>query len=120
MAKLSKLQKTILALAAEAREQRHGNGVDVYYSQILAEAFGFPHKCDRYPHVPCRWVGGQHFSRTEIGERRYDAAAASVSRAVRRLEQRGLVTVYVGRSCRWSGVALTDEAVKTEEKFPES
>ena len=112
-AKLSTLQRSILRMAYE----RHGRGrreknptpVDLYYAEILAEHFGFPVSW----YDPASHPGSHHFSRSEIGPRTYDAAQASLSRAVRRIEQRGLVTVYNGVISRWTGLALTDHAVRT-------
>jgi hypothetical protein len=52
--------------------------------------------------------GSNHFDREEIGRSRYDTAHASLSRAVRRLEARGLATRYTGAGSRWSGLRLTD------------
>jgi hypothetical protein len=91
--------------------QEQPSPVDLYYAEILTELFGFPTLTD--PAQP----GSQHFNRTQIGIREYDAAAASLSRSVGRLERRGLVTVYHGTTSRWTGVTLTDQAVKTMESF---
>jgi DNA-binding MarR family transcriptional regulator len=51
--------------------------------------------------------GSHRFDLEEIGAGRYDAAQASVSRAARRLEARGLVERYVGAVSRWAGLRLT-------------
>lgn len=104
VAKLSKLQRAILSMAYE-RHGRVGNGVDLYYAEILAEYFRFPALSD--PSKPGSW----HFSRAWIGPAEYDAAQASLSRAVRRLETRGLVTVYTGAISRWTGLSLTTEGL---------
>jgi hypothetical protein len=52
--------------------------------------------------------GSHRFDREQIGRDRYGAAHASVSRAVRRLEARGLVERYAGTVIRWAGLRLTD------------
>lgn len=112
--KLSKMQRAILAMAHSRRGQSRRNNVELYYAEILCEWFGFPSRTD--PRRP----GDQHFSRAEIGPQVYDAAQASLSRAVRRLEARGLVTVYHGVYCRWAGLALTDEGVRTAADLRQS
>lgn len=121
--RLSRLQREILRLADDKRQHREAVNtgadlpqsqpfrlthptVDLFYAEILVHAFGFPAKRST-------GLSGQHFSRAEIGAQRYNAAQASVSRAVRRLEGRGLVTVYSGAYAGWTGLSLTDEAVKT-------
>jgi hypothetical protein len=59
--------------------------VDLYYAEVLAVYFGFP--VTWWPDRSLREVQGSHrFDREAIGCARYDAAQASLSRAVRRLE----------------------------------
>ncbi len=113
--KLSKLQKQILALALgnKLREERAfdmGSGADVFYSEILATVYGFP--LER----PLREVagdfagmrtGGHRFDPKRIGKARYNAAQAAVSRAVLRLESRGLVLWARSVCSHWSGCDLT-------------
>lgn len=55
--------------------------------------------------------GNQWFERSVIGTERYAAAQASLSRAVRRLEARGLVTSHQGSDSRWAGVRLTGDGM---------
>lgn len=100
---ISPLQRTILVIAD--RNKRNGTGAeseskggDVLYWEVLVEHFGWtPKHRDRY--------GVLKFSPAEIGEARYNAALASVSRAMWRLGQRGLLTCKQGRA--WSGGDLT-------------
>ena len=53
--------------------------------------------------------GLQSFSPQEIGEPRYRATMASLSRSCRRLQERGLVTCLVGAGSHWSCVQITDK-----------
>jgi hypothetical protein len=96
---------------------RGAGSIDVYIAEILHEHFGFPLKDRSYGWRKERgerpgW--GQIFSMTEIGEKRYRSAQVSTSRAVGRLQARGLVK-------RWysdhAGLSLTDEGVKTAEEL---
>lgn len=118
---LSTLQKTILRLALEGRDyetlrprepNNRWNGVDVYTAEIFAVAFLGNHDsvATRKEWADC--PGAQKFSLREIGEKEYRAAKASISRAIRRLEERGLVTASVGAFSRWTGVALTEAGLK--------
>jgi hypothetical protein len=106
-AKLSKLQRSILTLAYERRDRDR----PLYYAEILAEVFDFP--VSYYADSLAENPGSQHFSRERIGAGRYDAAQASLSRAVRRLADRGLVEIVVAAYSRWTGLSLTEEAVKS-------
>ena len=101
---LSPLQQVILETAARNRSVSDDRPTDVYAAEILVSYFGFP--LTRSYH-PARGYIGQHFSRTEIGARRYDAAQASLSRAMRRLETRGLIERVQGAYALWSGANLT-------------
>jgi hypothetical protein len=113
------LQRFILAEA----EKRHmlgqlrkiptmSNGVvirdsraDLYVSEILQGYFGWK------PLSPIRMEGGErnigyHFSRRRIGEATYRKVMATLSRSIRRLEERGLVE-YVKGYCAWTAVVIT-------------
>jgi hypothetical protein len=114
--KLSKLQKQILALALENRvregrafESHHG--ADVFYSQILAEVYGFqttwPLRRTHGEHAGQRICGQHLFDPATIGEGRYNAAQAAISRAMARLESRGLVRRLCGHISHWAGCDLT-------------
>ncbi len=84
---------------------------DVSYHEILAGYFGFP--VARYADEPSgAHPGTRRFDREEIGRARYDAAQASLSRAVRRLEARGLVGGRPAGAIRRPGVKLTDTGLE--------
>lgn len=104
-AKLSKLQKSILRIAL----RNHLAGKDrVYYSEILSEHYGFEIK-NRLDNC------GQHFSRREIGAKRYSSAQAALSRAMRRLEDRGLIDCISGVA-KWTAARLTLRGIETANK----
>ena len=108
---MSELQKTILRLALTNCERRDRiTGADVYYREVLADYFGFAdHRAvNRRGSETIRANFGQSFNRKAIGSRRYQAAQAALSRAMRRLARRGLVTCLTGEHSRWSGANLTD------------
>lgn len=94
--KLSKLQRYILT-EAMARELHYPIVLHHYFGLPLRE--GVPRKIDD----PCGW----HFSAKAIG---YRSAKASLSRAVRRLEGRGLIT-------RGWGVTLTPEGIAVAKRL---
>jgi hypothetical protein len=100
---LSPLQRRILQLAHDNREagrsKRRGTA-DVYAAEIYAEVYGFP----TLPGADVRNPARQTFSREQIGAQEYHAAAASVSRALRRLADRGLLTRHDGAG---AGARLT-------------
>lgn len=139
---LSDLQRTILRLAYENRQAppepdrqpewakamfgpAQSNGIDVYYSEILVNGFGFPLRRWRRDEglsdrtVARRRFTGQKFAMTEIGNKRYASAQAAVSRAFARLERRGFVELYSGAYARWSGAKLTDAGVEIAKSLPE-
>jgi len=117
---LSELQKSILRLAYRNRQKREQN-VDLYHAEVLHEHFGWP--ISNHP----RWQPEKgerprgywrHFSMREIGEARYRKTQASLSRAVSRLERRGLLER--GRANGWSGdgyafLNLTNEGLRVAE-----
>jgi hypothetical protein len=120
---LSPLQRTILVLAYDnwEREGRttRSEGCDCYYYEVLQRVWGFENRWAHLPHrTPERW----HFRQRQIPYGRYNAALASLSRAVRRLAQRGLVTRHRGTSWRgtWAGVKLTVVGVPVAERLWES
>ena len=101
---LSKLQTTILVTALANREARSdGRHVDVYYDEVLIAFYGWPARL-----VWGRRANGQHFNVAEIGKRKYDAGNAALSRAMIRLEHRGLITRHRGAYAGWSGAKLTE------------
>ena len=101
---LSDLQKTILGLALENHDNHDGvdgaKGVDVIYSEILVKHFGWKGNTrDRYGK---RIYSFTVFDRAAIGAKAYASAEAAVSRAVLRLQQRGLAVAIHG-IVRWAG-----------------
>jgi hypothetical protein len=109
--KLSKLQKRILAIAFK-NKQREGrafnsdSGADVFYAEIMSEVFHFR------PQKPCpltlrKLTPSPIFSPTEIGRSRYSSAQVAISRAVLRLQIRGLVESKRFKHSNWAGCNLT-------------
>jgi len=93
--RFSKLQRFILTRAATADDY-------LLRSEILAEFWGWK------PVSPIRGPEGKragrfHFSRRQIGEKRYASVMASLSRACRHLQERGLIEQLEGLS----GIGLT-------------
>jgi hypothetical protein len=128
--KLSKLQKQILALALanrvrEGRDEK-SNGADLFYSQILAEVYGFPTTYPlrlgaEHPYHPGMRICGQHvFDVGEIGKGRYNAAQAAISRAMARLQSRGLVIGQCGVTAHWSGCNLTVDGMELAKRLTQT
>jgi hypothetical protein len=70
-----------------------------------------------------RDIHGKKFEMADIGRERYNAAQAAVSRAMARLEQRGLVTRVCGGYSHWAGINLTPAGVavvQTVKSQPDS
>ncbi|MDY7107509.1 MAG: hypothetical protein SYC29_02630 [Planctomycetota bacterium] len=104
---LSDLQKTILSLALNGRRSSRYRGADLIRAEILESYYGWEHS-----YVPQR-LSGIRFSRAAIGEKKYNSAQVAVSRAVQRLERRGLI-----RLSTWpQGILLTDTGVKAAEEL---
>jgi hypothetical protein len=104
---LSQLQRQILRLALDK-----GADVTLWRAELLAACFGFQPK-------PVRLYGsndltkpGQHFSPQQVGVARYRSAQVSLSRAVRRLEDRGLVAMWEGVYASRRGLQLTPAGVE--------
>jgi hypothetical protein len=132
---LSELQQSILRLAyrnrlerldriAESEPGSHEyrvytqgvHSVDLYYAEVLREHFGWDVRGWWDPEREPRPKRGQNFSMREIGERRYRSAQTSLSRAVVRLETRGLVE---RRQHYLAGLDLTDQGVEEAKKLRE-
>jgi hypothetical protein len=116
--RLSSLQKRILAMAQTNHIQEHRTvqqtkGADLYYSEIMAVIYGFPsNKLWETEWGSGKLTGernhsGQKFNRQAIGLARYNAAQAAISRALHRLEARGLVVCVRGAYNTWHGCSLT-------------
>jgi hypothetical protein len=116
---LSNLQRFLLA--ESNRRPR------LYYADVLRHYFGFRPAAKMEYHKPreadpaftrgdpSSWEdggqlhcpGGQKFRPRDIGVRRYRSALASLSRACRRLQSRGLVELICGGYSHWAGVEIT-------------
>jgi hypothetical protein len=114
--KLSNLQHQILLLALRNRQSPipHRGG-RLYHAEILHECFGWAIDSGLRNLKSIREMCGYAFSECGKGKG-YNAAHASVSRSVRRLEQRSLVIRLNGYS-RWAAVELTDLGVKVAESL---
>lgn len=117
---LSDLQRAILVVALRFRPRRLESEhwvVDAFTFELLEEGFG-------WKSLPDSKFGGRHFDKGKIGVEAYEAAHAALSRAIRRLEERGLVK-RIGRDSRpasvrglaISGVILTPKGVKEAESL---
>jgi hypothetical protein len=111
VAGLSKLQRWILDHAYQNRLAEHrdekSKGADLYYGEVLAGFYGFAYEHPRNPEMDTRDVFYGHvFQPDVIGRSRYNAAQAAVSRAMTRLEQRGLVVVLRSVYSHWAGISL--------------
>ncbi len=94
-------------------------GADLYSYEVLADFFGF----SEMPRVQCngepcklrnpegkRTAGDKHFNVEKIGKARYNAAQAAVSRAFKRLAERGLLFHgYAGVHLTKSGFIEADK-----------
>ncbi len=104
---LSPLQKTILQLAYE-NQGRQTPQTDVTYSEILVKYFGWELVDNSPSWASMPWYQ-QSFSKNDIGQAEYGRAMASVSRAVKRLQERGLIEkTHSLRAGGWSGANLTE------------
>lgn len=110
---LSPLQQTILRIAYDNRRQEgrtaQSPGADCYYYEVVQQVWKFE---NRWAGMAQRTQERWHFRQRPLGAR-YRAALVSVSRSVRRLVERGLVTHQRGKAWRgtWAGVKLTDGGV---------
>jgi hypothetical protein len=110
--RLSPLQRWILDHAHQNRLAEHrddlSRGADLYYKEVLAGFYGFPYEHYANPASdPLRAsLANKRFKPYVIGRQKYNSACAAVSRAVTRLERRGLVVVLHGAYSHWAGVSL--------------
>jgi len=79
-------------------------------TQVLLEIYDWPLVEN------CFSVAAHNFDRNEVGKREYDQAMVTVSRAVRRLQARGLVTRFKSRHA-WSGISLSLAGVEVSEQL---
>jgi hypothetical protein len=131
---LSELQRSILTLALHNRfaEGRcdGSNGCDVYLPEILAVHFKWPLAYEGTPTDIRRDRDGDDdnkdggiysasqpwFSKAMIGAKRYAAGHAALSRAMARLQSRGLITIRGGAYSNWNGANLTRFGVAIAEQ----
>lgn len=118
---LSDLQRAILQLAARNIESGELKPTEthLYTYEVMWSVYGFSEHGKDF-HSPIHYSndgrerrspGRHHFDQQAIGEKRYQAAAAAISRAFRRLEERGLASRYNGAIAWWAGIKLTDEGL---------
>jgi hypothetical protein len=98
---LSELQQTILQLALERRDHMAAigrlnhelRGGDVYSQDVLVRHYGWPITYGRIDNGSRALYQGQahHFAPTVIGPERYASDRTAVARALRRLQNRGLL-----------------------------
>ena len=119
---LSRLQTCILRVAYENRvaEKRNpaSRGADVYSPEILVEYFGWrPRrgaarvKGEARRREVRRHPARNWFAQAGIEPRAYGDAHTSLSRAMLRLEQRGLIKRRRGALAGWRGGQLTPEGL---------
>jgi hypothetical protein len=94
---LSELQRWIL---------QEASGVDrLYYADICSGYFHWTRARNPGADLP----GHQRFSRRTIGEQRYQAVMATLSRTCKRLWQRGLIEWPTAAQSHWAAVVVTDQ-----------
>ena len=108
---LSPLQNKILDLACARAPGK------LYLYEILWHVYGFSEqatvpKARTYDN---KVVSGHRFSEADIGTKTYHAAYSAASRAVRRLEDRGLVKRVWGAYSQWSALYLVDKYVESAD-----
>jgi hypothetical protein len=119
---LSDLQRCILTIAFENRESEgrdpgqttHKKGADVYRWEIMERFYGWTPPA--YARRDGRKPGGKKYRPQQIGPREYAAAQAAVSKAMNRLNNRGLIDIIEGRN-HWTGGDLTLEGLDEARKL---
>lgn len=104
---LSKQQKLILILAYRSKQTSINDGL-LYYSEIFHLLFQWTKECGSRSRIQDNLImyGSQNFDRSKIGISHYNSARVSISKAVSRLEIRGLVIR------KKSGLNLTEAGLK--------
>jgi hypothetical protein len=104
---LSELQKKILVASLESRGNTPGKQIDAYYRELITVCFGWEQTGYILVNdeLNSTFVGPKQFKKRDHPN--YNAVKVSLTRAVKRLETRGLLTCYHGRSANWAGVKLT-------------
>lgn len=108
---LSSVQLRILAAAQLGRQRALESGVHAYRFELLHSVYGLPLAREGHP-------GKQAFDPKEIGRSRYICASVALSKAIRRLEKRGLIRIVKCDAHHWSGIALTSEPPTPCEACP--
>lgn len=107
-------------LLGAAEEEGYEVPTGVRYHEIRAHLAGWPEKkpeyvCDdwsrQYPFLQREWTDNDNFCRHHVDPKTYNRICASVSRAARRLEKRGLV------KRRRGFVEVTDMGIKTARQL---
>jgi DNA-binding MarR family transcriptional regulator len=110
---LSRLQRVILQLALRNRDDPSDRlPADIRRSQVLVEYYGWRHRC-RTDELRSRSLA---FSPSLVGARRYRAGQVAVSKTMKRLEERGLVTRVIDPA----GATLTDEGEDVARQLHET
>jgi hypothetical protein len=119
---LSPLQQQILRLAWERDTARHGPYCLLFPHDIFARLYGWP--VTHGTTDPDRQDGlalgaAWHFQPSVIGPERYHRAMVVVSRALKRLDARGLLVPIRWDCGGWfvHGWGLTDEGLATAQQF---
>lgn len=94
---LSELQRRILILAGQESDGEYG----LSRLHIIRALFDWPETS--YWHPKEHYHYRRHFDKRAIGAEKYNAIYASLSRAIRRLIERGLIA-----RTRLNGISLTD------------
>jgi hypothetical protein len=125
VSRLSKLQRWMIARAQENRMGSEPLNADLLTCEVLAGFYLFDlqpsSKSNHWNTRPRQWLTwyGAKFKRDAIGHARYNAACAAVSRAARRLIERGLMEYSnQGFNLTESGAALLLEPGKVAPQHP--
>lgn len=115
---LSDLQKAFLVTAHNNIVSEGGSSAkpcDCFFPEILVSVYDMtPWGLHSWQTIRDR-PRGQKFRRIVTNgietcvDTRYDSAYAAVSRAARRLQGRGLVTIYKAECTNWTGISLTEK-----------
>lgn len=102
---LSELQKTILVASLECRGNTPRKQVDAYYRELISACFGWEQTGYTLVNGDDIFVFTKQFKKRDHPN--YNAVKVSLTRAVKRLETRGLLIRYHGVDGNWAGVKLT-------------
>jgi len=108
---ISVLQRAIIRIAYQHRQRARSNQADLFFYQFVVEYFWKSTRAEEGKPDPDR----QHFQRKKVGRRRYQRRMNTLSRAVTRLEERGLVRRVKVKGCQWAGLNLTSKGLAMAE-----